>query len=87
MTLSTPGAATSAAEITAISALGFRLLVDDREYFVPFADYPAFRDGTIAQIYQFQHHAPDQVYWPELDIDIDLHALAEPERFPLSFQP
>jgi hypothetical protein len=87
MTLSTPGAATSVAEVTSISALGFWLLVEDREYFVPFDDYPTFRQGTVAQIYYFEHHAPDQIYWPELDVDIDLNALAEPDRFPLSFQP
>jgi hypothetical protein len=76
----------SAAEITGINALGFWILIEDREYFVPFADYPAFQSGTVAQIYRFDHHAPQQIYWPELDIDIDLNALAEPERFPLAFR-
>jgi hypothetical protein len=76
----------SPSEVTSISALGFWLLVEDREYFVPFADYPAFREATVAQIYAVQRLSPTQFYWPELDIDIELDALEHPERFPLMFQ-
>lgn len=65
---------------------GFWLLVADREYFVPFADYPDFRSANVAQIYRLESPSPTQLYWPDLDIDIDLNALAEPERFPLVFK-
>jgi hypothetical protein len=73
--------------VTNISAVGFWLLVDDREYFVPFTDYPQFRDATVAQIYNLERLSPDQFYWPELDIDIDLEALEHPEQFPLVYKP
>ena len=73
------------AEITAISAAGFWLLVNDREYFVAFADYPAFHRATVAQIYAMQQQGVDHFYWSELDIDIELEALEQPERFPLVF--
>lgn len=86
MSSSTPGAVTSETEVTGISAIGFRLSVDGREYFVPFSDYPAFRRATVAQIYRLEHPAPDQLYWPELDIDIDLKALEDPARFPLQYR-
>ena len=72
-------------EITGITAIGFWLLVGEREYFVSFADYPAFRQATVAQIVDLQQPAPDQLYWPDLDIDIELAALDEPERFPLTY--
>ncbi len=62
-------------------------MVDDREYFVPFADYPAFKDATVAQIYNAQRLGPGQFHWPELDVDIELDALQHPERFPLQFKP
>jgi hypothetical protein len=74
-----------AAEITAISATGFWLLAGDREYFVAFADYPAFRQATVAQIYAMQPQGSGHFYWPELDVDIELEALEQPERFPLVF--
>jgi hypothetical protein len=80
------GAAISCGEITSISAVGFWLLTDDREYFVPFADYPVFRNATVAEIYNFERISPRQFHWPELDADIELDALEQPERFPLLFQ-
>lgn len=75
------------AEITAITATGFWLLVGDREYFVAFADYPEFRRATVAQIYAMQRQSSDHFYWPELEVDIELEALEQPQRFPLSFTP
>lgn len=86
MILSPPGVVTSQCEVTNINQFGIWLLVDDREYFAPFADYPAFRAATVAQIYDVDRIAPDQLYWPDLDIDIDLNALERPETFPLSFR-
>jgi hypothetical protein len=77
----------SDSEVTNISSSGFWLLVEDREYFIPFVDYPDFRDATVAQIFEFQQPGPSQFYWPGLDIDIELDALKNPERFPLSYQP
>jgi hypothetical protein len=82
-----PGVATSHSEVTNISAAGFWLLVDDREYFVPFEDYPVFQEATVAQIFNLQRLGPDQFHWPDLDADIELEALAEPERFSLAFRP
>jgi hypothetical protein len=37
------------------------------------------------QIYGIEHVAPDQLYWPALDVDIDLRSLEYPEAFPLVF--
>jgi hypothetical protein len=81
-----PGAAISYSEVTNIGATGFWLLVDDKEYFVPFDDYPVFWDATVAQIYAVQRLGPTQFHWPELDADIELEALEYPERFPLVFR-
>ncbi len=86
MTLSTSGISTSQSEVTNISQTGFWLLVDDKEYFVPFADYPAFNEATVEQIYKVKRIAPNSFYWKELDIDIELGALAEPEKYPLKFK-
>jgi len=65
---------------------GFYLLVDDREYFMPFADYPVFQTATVAQIYAVRRIGPTQFHWPELDADIELDALERPEAYPLKFR-
>ena len=76
----------SHSEVTNISAIGFWLLVDDREYFVPFSDYHAFKNATVAQIYNVERLDPRQFFWPDLDVDIELGALQHPEQFPLQFK-
>jgi len=86
MTLSPPGAAISSCEVTNIGRHGFWVLVDEREYFVPFTDYPAFEAATVTQIYAVERIGRDQLYWPSLDVDIDLGALEHPEAFPLVFK-
>jgi len=48
-----PGIAISHSEVTNVHTTGFWLLVDDREYFVPFEDYPVFREATVAQYTPF----------------------------------
>ena len=86
MTSFRPGESTFQAKVTSITAVGFWLLAADREYFVPFADYPAFREATVAQIVNVGQPGPGQLYWAYLDIDIELAGLDEPERFPLQFR-
>ena len=77
------GTGTSHSEVTNISNVGFWLLVDDQEYFVPFDDYPGFRQANIPQIFRVEQLSPEQFHWPDLDIDIELNALRHPEQFPL----
>jgi hypothetical protein len=83
MTSNLPGIATSDSEVTSIGLRGFWLLVGDREYFVPFADYPAFLKASVDQIFTCKILSSSQLYWPALDVDIELDALEHPEQYPL----
>lgn len=80
------GTNTLAGEVTTITALGFWLWVDDRECFVPFADYPTLKQATVERLLAVQRISPTQFYWEALDVDIELAALEQPEHFPLSFR-
>jgi len=62
------------------------ILIEDKEYFIPFKDYPCFRESSLDQIFKIRYYPSGQLYWEELDIDIDLKALSEPESFPLIFR-
>ena len=81
-----PGINTSHSEVTNIGLLGFWLLVDDQEYFVPFADYPVFQKAAVEQIFAVQRLSPIQFHWPDLDADVELDALEHPEQYPLTWQ-
>lgn len=76
----------STSEVTTITAHGLWLCVDDREYFVPFADYPLFKQATVEQLLAVKRISPAQFYWEALDVDIELDALEHPEHFPLQFK-
>ena len=83
MSSSTPGAPTSRAEVTNIDGFGLWVLIDDREYFLPYVDFPWFRGATLGQILNLQLLHDDHLYWPDLDVDLSLDILTRPEAFPL----
>ncbi len=86
MDLSQNGIYISEYSVTNISDLGFWVLADDKEYFIPFKEYPGFKDASVKQIFSFRFIPPAQLRWESLDIDIELQALSQPESFPLVFR-
>ena len=77
------GARTSAAEVTNISVNGFWLLIDDQELFVAFADFPWFRDATVAQLARVERPSAHHLFWPALDVDLATDSLTQLELYPL----
>ncbi|MET0225629.1 MAG: DUF2442 domain-containing protein [Dokdonella sp.] len=78
-----PGTGTSVPEVTNVSAHGLWLLLDDEEMFLPFAAFPWFRNATIGQLCRVERPSSHHLYWPELDIDLAVESIREPERYPL----
>lgn len=78
-----PGTNTSGVELSNVSRHGLWLLVDGREYFLPFDDFPWFRDATIGQLSVIERPARDHLHWPELDVDLTLDSIERPEAYPL----
>lgn len=72
-----------AAEVTNVSARGFWLSVSGTKRFLPFEQFPWFRDATIAQITNVRLISPRHLQWPDLDIDLAVESLDSPENFPL----
>ena len=80
------GRRTSPAEVTNVSAHGFWLFVGARELFVPFQQFPWFRDASIRAITNVQLPSPHHLYWPDLDIDLAVESIEHPEKYPLVSQ-
>jgi hypothetical protein len=78
-----PGAAISQTEVTNISAHGFWLLLDKRELFLPFEEYPWFKRAPVEAILRLQRPHPNHLYWPDLDVDLSVESIEHPERYPL----
>jgi len=78
-----PGKHISDVEVTNVSAHGFWLLLEGRELFVSFEQFPWFKDVPIGKLLRVELPQPHHLYWPDLDIDLAVESLEHPERFPL----
>lgn len=78
-----PGTSISAAEVTNISGVGVWLLVDDRELFMPFAEFPWFADAPVRAILRVERPQPHHLYWPDLDVDLHIDSIEHPDKYPL----
>ena len=70
-------------ELTNVSPNGLWLLLDDREVFVPFREFPWFAKATIQQLAAVERPSANHLYWPALDVDLAVDSLDHPERYPL----
>jgi hypothetical protein len=77
------GIATSAVEVLNVSPHGFWLFVTGREFFLAYDDFPWFRNATVGQLFKVELQHQDHLYWPELDVDLDVDRIAHPEKYPL----
>jgi len=80
------GQCTSEVEVTHISTHGIWLLSEDVEYFLPYDEFPWFKDVAIGRILNVEEPMPGHFYWPDLDVDLSVEAIEHPERFPLKFK-
>lgn len=77
------GASTSAVEVTNISAHGFWLLIDDQERFLPFDQFPWFKEASVGAITDVQRPLPHHLHWPQLDVDLHVDSITDPGTYPL----
>jgi hypothetical protein len=66
-----------------ISARGLRLALDGHELFMPFEEFPWFRDATVAEVLDVERPARGHLRWPRLDVDLAVDSIEHPERYPL----
>lgn len=72
-----------AVEVGNVSSHGFWVLVGEVEYFLPFSRFPWFREAPIGQVLNVKLLRADHLYWPDIDVDLTLDAIIDPEKYPL----
>lgn len=77
------GASTSVVEVLNISPHGFWLLLYEQEYFLAFDHFPWFRQANIEALLDVQLPQPHHLYWPKLDVDLEVASIISPENYPL----
>jgi len=83
MSLQALGENTSLTEVTNVSAHGLWLLSGETELFLSYKDFPWFKNAPIREVLNVEEPTPGHFYWPDLDVDIGLETIENPERFPL----
>ena len=77
------GIATSGIEVTNISSHCVWLLVGDHELFMSFEDFPWFKDAPVGKVLNVEEQSPGHFYWPDLDVDLGIETIENPEKFSL----
>ena len=50
------------------------------------AGLPWFRRAALEQVFRVELLHGEHLYWPDLDVDLDLDRIEHPERYPLVAQ-
>lgn len=77
------GASISEVEVSMASNKGFWLLLGKEELFVPYNEFPWFKNATIEEISSIEWPTPDHLYWPLIDVDLSVESIRNPSKFPL----
>ena len=86
MKFKTLGKDTSEVEILSIDVHGLWLYANQKEYFLSHKEFPWFKNATVANILNVQIHHNFHLYWPALDVDLDLNSLEDTSETPLIYQ-
>lgn len=73
----------SKAEVLNVSPHGFWLFFAGREHFLDFDHFPWFRKATLEALFNVEVSHGDHLYWPKLDVDLNLDRIEHPEKYPL----
>lgn len=83
MRYETHGIDTSAVEVTNVSQHGLWLLINEKEVFLSFEKFPWFQDAPIGKVVHVELPSEQHLYWPDLDVDLEVESVLHPERYPL----
>ena len=86
MKLKTLGKSTFGVEVQNIDIHGLWLFVEGKEYFLPYNDFPWFKNAKISDILNVQLLHKFHLYWPSLDVDLDLNTIEDTSETPLIYQ-
>ena len=85
MKSSSVGTNTSGVEVLNISTNGIWLYVRGKEYFLPYADFPWFKNARLSEIRNVRLLHGHHLSWEDLDVDLDLDSLEHSDRYPLKY--
>ncbi|MBN2541742.1 DUF2442 domain-containing protein [bacterium] len=86
MKLETIGKSTLKAEVLSIDIHGIWLFVEGKEYFLPYEEFPWFKDAKIRDVLDVQLLHGFHLHWHALDVDLDINSLENKIEYPLIYK-
>jgi hypothetical protein len=77
------GITTLDCEILNISQHSFWIYFEGQEYQIPFSTFPWFKKCPIESLYNFEADGFGNFHWHDLDVDLNIEILRNPEKYPL----
>jgi hypothetical protein len=66
-----------------ITPFGIWIFVKEKEYFLSYKDYPYFKNQSLSSIQNVQLLHGYHLFWPELDVDLEIDNLENPQKYSL----
>lgn len=80
------GKNTSHVEILNISPHGIWLYAKGKEYFLPYTEFPWFKDARLSEIEHVKLLHGRYLRWEELDVDLALDSIGHLDHYPLKYK-
>jgi hypothetical protein len=59
------------------------MLLNDEEHFLPFDQFPWFKDAPVRAVLRVERRHPHHLHWPEMDVDLHVDSIANTLKDPL----
>ena len=80
------GISASRVEVLNVSSQGVWLCVGGKEYFLPYKEFPWFKNARLAEIHDVSLVQGHYLRWDRLDVDLALDSLDHLDRYPLKYR-
>ena len=73
-------------EVQGVHKHGIWIFIKGKEYFLPYQTYPWFKNARPREIQNVKLSNGHHLYWPALDVDLELDAIKNPKLCPLTYR-
>ena len=80
------GKTISEVEVTNIDQHGIWILLQGEELFLPYEKFPWFKEAKISDVLSVELAGNNHLYWAELDVDLMVDSIKEPDKYPLFYK-
>ena len=70
-------------KVLGITPNGLWLFAEGEEHFLSYDLFPWFKEAKISAAFHVENQGRNGFCWPDLDIDLSLDGIKNPEKYPL----